>query len=175
MGSDSINNCTNWVKIKYFILIFAVGILSACGDDENDITFEFINQNLQGQIGGIEWGLVAGKAQDFTTNNDFLSMEMVGVAVVDTCQLSLPNTSKIFFEVPKQVGLYELKVGLQNPGITQTVTFFVAAENQNYIASQGAIEILEIDLENELLEGRLDARVDNQNFINGNFCLVLCD
>ncbi len=102
MGSDSINNCTNRVKIKYLILIFSVGILPACGDDENDITFEFINQNLQGQIGGIEWDLVAGKAQDFSTNNDFLSMEMVGVAVVDTCQLSLPNTSKIFFEVPKQ-------------------------------------------------------------------------
>lgn len=175
MVSDSINNYTNRVKFKYLFLIFSIGILSACGDDDDNITFEFIDQNLQGQIGGIEWELVAGKAQDFSINNDFLSMEMVGVAVVDTCQLSLPNTSRIFFEVPKQVGLYELKVGLQNPGLTQTVTFFVAAENQNYIASQGAIEILAIDLPNERVEGRLDARVDKRNFVNGTFGLVLCN
>jgi len=164
--------------MKYVIIISGfifLNMLISCKDDEEEIIFEFQAQNLQGEIGGSKWELVAGKAQDFSINNDLLSIEMVGVMVMDTCQLSLPNTSKISFEVPKQVGLYELKVDLQNPGATQTVTFFVAAENQDYIASQGAIEILEINLEIELLKGRMDARVDKKNFVNGNFDLAICN
>jgi len=164
--------------MKYVIIISGfifLNMLISCKDDEEEIIFEFQAQNLQGEIGGSKWELVAGKAQDFSFNNDLLSIEMVGVMVMDTCQLSLPNTSKISFEVPKQVGFYELKVGLQNPGATQTVTFFVAAENQEYIASQGAIEILEINLEIELLKGRMDAQVDKKNFVNGNFDLAICN
>ena len=164
--------------MKYVIIISGfifLNMLISCKDDEEEIIFEFQAQNLQGEIGGSKWELVAGKAQDFSINNDLLSIEMVGVMVMDTCQLSLPNTSKISFEVPKQVGLYELKVGLQNPGATQTVTFFVAAENQDYIASQGAIEILEINMEIKLLKGRMDARVDKKNFVNGNFDLAICN
>lgn len=45
----------------------------------------------------------------------------------------------------------------------------------NSIAVQGAVEITSIDEEKGIVKGRIDAKIDSDNSVNGNFEVTLCD
>ena len=170
MNSKSLTDC-----LILGVLIFVSGtFLASCGEEQSVSDFEFINQNLQGQIEGIPWEFAVGRAQLLPANNVFLSLEMIGNEVLDPCQPFPAEVAKIFFDLPNQPGLYNLKVALQNPGLSQTITFFVPVENENYVAFEGAVEIFALDTLNMTLPGRMDARVNDGIFANGNFSLSYC-
>lgn len=77
----------------------------------------------------------------------------------------------MFFTVPNEVGLYKLSFDLGSFS-GQTVTLFDQQTVLNTIATTGAIEILTItDTE---VTGRVDARADKDNFVNGNFTVSFC-
>jgi hypothetical protein len=44
----------------------------------------------------------------------------------------------------------------------------------NTIATEGAIEITLIDVENGIIKGRISAEVDDDDFVNGNFIISYC-
>lgn len=50
----------------------------------------------------------------------------------------------------------------------QTVTL-VLYPSTNYICTEGALEIQSIDTSGMTVTGRIDARFDGDNYVNGNF------
>ena len=55
---------------------------------------------------------------------------------------------------------------------SRTVTLFDDEEVMNVIATEGAVEITSVT--DTHVTGRIDARADEDNFINGNFTVPLC-
>ena len=159
------------------IALATILALVACGDDDGGTgsSFDFIDQNLQGTIDGQSYNYGEGFV-DETTINDLnrLSFSLYDISedFTDVCDFNgFGNEVNVFFNTPAEVGLYELSLDLQNfEG--QTVTLFNPDNTLNIIASTGAVEILTIT--STQVTGRIDARVDGDNTINGNFTAVFC-
>ena len=79
-----------------------------------------------------------------------------------------------FFSVPNEVGIYKLKLNLNcfTCADNFTVTLFEKDGSMNFIATDGAVEILTIS--DTQVSGRIDARYDGNTFVNGNFTVSIC-
>jgi hypothetical protein len=152
-----------------FLMASLIGF--SCKDDEDaKPKYEFKDQDLSGKIENVAWTYEEGTAD---ANGNTLSIDLFLDQVDPVCELfGFPEGNQVFFTVPNQVGVYELKFDFSGSD-NQTVTLFVPEEVLNIICSKGAIEILSIsDTE---VTGRIDARSDENNYINGNFTVVICN
>lgn len=156
-------------KLMLGLLLLA---LASCGDDDNGPSYEFKNQNLQGEINGQEWSFVDGTAEVSVFDDTQLSIDLGAVELDDPCNSFGLSGLSVFFSVDNEVGLTELSFSFDEDG--QTVTLYDPDGSQNFIASAGAIEILTIT-ETEVT-GRLDARYEGEdgNSVNGNFSVTFC-
>lgn len=59
-------------------------------------------------------------------------------------------------------------------GKTVTLVSYSETSVDNNIAVEGAYEIISVDTITKLVTGKMDAYIDNDNFINGNFTLKYC-
>ena len=147
-------------------------------DDENDnnnnnggtdYEYDFQNQDLQGEIEGEVWVYRAGTAEISFFDNTKLSIDIYDVEPEggDACEFGVFSLGSdvVLFSVPNEVGLYEL-------GSPHTVTLFESDTYMNYIATDGAVEILTID--STAVTGRMDVAYDSDNHMNGNFTLTFC-
>lgn len=158
-------------------LILLLGILSgfiiSCGGDESndDPTYSFADQDLQGLIDGQPFFIGFGSATESSFNNEQFSIKIYDQDedVTNVCEFfGFGNEVSILFEIPESVGLYPLSFSQ----VSQTVTLFNPVEVLNVIASDGAVEILTIT--NEVVTGRIDAYFDDQNNVNGYFTVDIC-
>ncbi|MEP0984143.1 hypothetical protein [Ekhidna sp.] len=149
---------------------------TSCGSDDEDPGggYEFIDQNLQGIIDGIpfEFGEGTFESSFFTEGAISLDLYDSNEEFDNVCEfIGFGDQVKIFFEVTDEVGLYELSFDL-NSFSGQTITLFNPEGSVNNIATIGAVEILSIT--DTQLTGRMDARMDAENSVNGNFTVVFC-
>lgn len=156
--------------------LFSVLFISSCGsDDESGPSYAFIDQNLQGIIDGISFESKGGYFDEGFESGTF------SIRIYDTseegnvCDIFGSEFVSILFSIPDEVGLYELSFNLESFS-GQTVTLLnpngEGGVPQNNIASIGAVEILTIS-ETELT-GRMDATLDAENTVNGNFTIIFC-
>ncbi|WP_420318725.1 hypothetical protein [Ekhidna sp.] len=150
--------------------------LSSCGsdDDEPSAGYDFIDQNLQGTIDGLPFVFGEGtfEASFFTEGDISLDFHHADEQFDDVCGfIGFGDQLKVFFEITNEVGLYELFINL-NTFEGQTVTLYNPEGQVHNIATFGAVEILTIT--DTQLTGRMDARMDAENSVNGNFTLVFC-
>lgn len=155
--------------------IAALVLLSSCLSEDDltvDNTFSFLNQDLQGLIDGQVFSAGEGTATIFEGELS-ISIYDTNEDITSACEfIGFGDNVSVFFFVPNAVGVYELGIDFNNIEDGQTVTLFDPSETLNIIATSGAIEILTItDTE---ITGRLDARVDNENVVNGNFTITNC-
>lgn len=158
-------------------LIFAIATLtlifvSCSKDEEKTNSYTFIDQNLQGKIGGNAWTFVAGNAEDsyFTEGN--LSIDLYPSELDTPCGF-IWDVDYVMFEIPKEVGIYELYFDLSSFD-GYTVTLFETEGTMNNIATEGAVEIISIDETSGTITGRMDVRADGDNQVNGNFTITYC-
>lgn len=155
------------------VSILTVALISSCGEDDGTTagnSFEFLNQNLQGQIDGITFTFGEGRVEASTGNE--LSFDLYDASETEAaCDLFFGESVSVFFFVPNEVGVYELSLDLSTFD-GQTVTLFNPDGAVNSIASQGAVEIISIS-ETEVT-GRIDARLDENSSVNGNFTARFC-
>lgn len=156
------------MKTKFFTLcaIVATSIFS-CKDDAETPSYSFKNQDASGKIGNVAWTYADGYADIFEGEIDvdlFLTQDGA-----EGCDVSSVDGDRVFFYIPNEVGVHRLNLSLED-GLT--VTLFDDEEFMNYVAAEGAIEIVSVsDTE---VTGKIDARVDGETFINGNFTVSLC-
>ena len=158
-----------------FVLLSVVFITSCGSDDESGPSYAFIDQNLQGIIDGISFESKGGTfSEGFDTGT--LSVRIYDVSETDeVCDIFGGESVSIIFSIPETVGLYELFIDLDAfEGQTVTLVNPNGEDGipQNNIATIGAVEILSVsDTE---VKGRMDATLDAQNTVNGNFSLSSC-
>lgn len=162
-------------QCKSLVLLVSLGMLmgiSACGKDEDaGPSYSFIDQNLQGTVDGIPFTLKGGTFEDgFEDGEIFIDLYDINEQG-EVCDLFFGEHVSVFFSIPNAIGLYELSFNL-NSFDGRTVTLYNPDNSLNTIATEGAVEILSISATE--VTGRLDARADENNAVNGNFSAVLC-
>ena len=162
----------------YFLTLsfFVVIISSSCSKDpESTNQYNFLSQDLSGEISGREWIYRSGNA--FSFRNDS-SQQMLDIALyehlsLDPCSYAFTGNDVLFI-IPNKTGLYELQLNFSENENIQTLTI-TNDEQENMILSEGAIEIFSIDTVYNIMKGRIDAKYDNDNFVNGIFEVLLCE
>ena len=158
---------------KASLLILSVtAFLFSCGGDDENPSPNFKNQNLSGKIANTSWTYGDGYAEIYGTGDDSeIYIDMFVNVDGEGCDI-IPEGDQVFFSVPNKVGVYKLKFDLNNPEASQTITLFEDEEVMNSIATEGAIEITAIT--ESSISGRIDAKVDAENNVNGNFTVNIC-
>lgn len=161
---------TSGLKI-YVILVFTFLLVGCNDDDERKNFYSFKNQDLKGEIEGDTWMYADGYvAESIFDDEEVLDITLTLVHDGSICE-SFPEGDRVIFFVPNAVGVYELSFDLASFN-GQVVTLFDAEQTLNTIATKGAIEILSIS--ETTVTGRIDARADGDNYVNGNFIVSFC-
>ena len=153
-------------SVVYFLLLFVI-VFTSC--TEVNPPYDFKNQDLQGKIENIEWEYTSGVARQSYTSDDTLNIGIYNLEFDNPCSYAISEEG-IKFIVPKAVGLYILGGSVN---IDDAVIFYHSSIKEYGFG--GAIEILNIDSNAMMIEGRADIRVDNESFVNGNFTINFCD
>ena len=74
-------------------------------------------------------------------------------------------------------GVHKLSFSATAGGETVTLVYYEDGSStpNNIIATSGEYEILTVDKTNNIVTGKMDAFYDDDNFVNGNFSLKICD
>ncbi len=172
------------------VLVCAVFfVLAACRKDEPEPevietiaenpapTFEFKNQELQGEIEGKVWRFVSGSARNhaFGDSSEF-SINLYAETDSNICRFS-PTEDRVLFSIPKEEEVFELSLSFTGEEESYTVTLFDVEATNNLIASQGAVQVIRIDssTSTKSIVLDLDVRYNADNFVNGRCTIPICD
>lgn len=146
-------------------------------DDDDDVSgyqYSFIDQNLQGEIDGKAWVFVAGNAEESSFTEGHLSIDLYPEALDNPCDW-VWDVDKIIFEIPAEEAIHELYFSWGSEDAF-TVTFVKdSVVPMNYIAIQGAVEIVNISEMDDTITCRMDVKIDDNTYANGNFSIALCE
>lgn len=163
--------------MKKLTLLFAIALaafLTSCSSEEEGTSLDFKDQPIQGMVEGEAWSMTHGLAvlsEDQDSNLIFdIDIYSATDQVNDVCD-AWPSGNRIFFNVPNEIGVYNLSFNL-NDFSGRTATIFHESTSMNSIASDGKIEILTVT-ETEIT-GRMAIQANADNYANGNFTLTLC-
>jgi len=165
-----------WCFRMSVLIVLALALL-ACNNTGVG-SYSFIDQNLQGKIGGVSWTWEGTEDGDLAEEGfgGNLTVEIRDITAVggDPCAFGAFSATdyEVFFKVPKApvdaVGLYEL--GFETG---QYVTLYDGVTN--YICAEGAVEILSVSATSGgLVTGRMDVTADENSTVNGNFTVTYC-
>ncbi len=161
--------------LKTLILALTLIFFSACSkeDASKEYEVEYKDQDLQGKIGGYPWTILTAFAKDSKYESDKISISLFTSELTEPCKLeSLPNENAVFFTIIKQVGTYTLSKGESN---SFSITLYYKDDSENFTVISGAVEILEIDSDNNTISCKMDIYFDRYNYLNGNFTINHCN
>jgi len=147
----------------------------------SDYKADFKDQPLQGKIGNKAWESTTGQAKvrigDSTTTWSFNLSDVRDEN--KPCSFPKYETGKIMFSLKNvDKGVKQLQMGFDfAKNLTATMVYDQDSSKgpMNQIATKGAIEILEVDTtENNVIKGRIDIKLSDENSINGNFTAHVC-
>ncbi|MCP4459955.1 MAG: hypothetical protein GY816_18320 [Cytophagales bacterium] len=160
-------------QLFVFLILLTGIILISCGkDDDPDPKIEFIDQALQGKIDGLDFVYGDALVKESFFNAGDLSFEIFDEAETDAaCDIITSDLPRVIFTIPNEIGLIELSLDMGS-GDGQTITLYNPDGSMNVIMTEGALEILTIT--STEITGRIDAQMDSDNFVNGNFTAGFC-
>lgn len=170
-----------------FIIISAI-VVSGCKKKEDDdptpskYKVNYKNQVLQGKINGETWIYAQGEVSSTSWDVGEIShyFEIIDTAQSDSCFIISGKRSKLIFHTDDtgkiiQPTVHELYIDWNTlEGKTVTLVSYSETSVDNIIAAEGAYEIISVDTVAKLVTGKMDAYIDKDNFINGNFTLKYC-
>lgn len=137
-------------------------------DDSGYSSSEVLDQDLQGQINGVEWEYALSDADFDVDDNDF-SMSIVNDETQEICGF-FTATHKLIFSMPNEVGAYDLAFG------TATVTLVENLEDEtpmNYIAIQGTVEVYSV--KDGVIDAGMTVYANENTYVNGLFTATICN
>ncbi|SKC55365.1 hypothetical protein [Ohtaekwangia koreensis] len=161
---------------KNFLFLSMLSIAAfSCKEDVEDPAYNFKEQNLTGKIDNTDWAYQTGYAsQDGSNSEGTIYITLVQGHTGEGCS-TWPEGDHVFFTLPNATGLYKLKFDFNNWDAedNQIVTLFDQESTTNNFATEGAVEITEIT--STQISGRIDARSEDDTFVNGNFTVTICN
>lgn len=155
-------------RICLSLLIVLTASLVSCKDDDDDEkpSYSFKDQEAQGKVGNEDWTCIDG----YATNDQFFVITLTLEEDGTGCGISaIPARDNVSFITELETGVYLLGTG----STIYSVTLTDADDLSNHhVALEGAIEITSIT--DTFVSGRLDARLDDGNYVNGNFSVPIC-
>jgi hypothetical protein len=148
------NLCSN------ILISLLIVFLISCGSS-------FKDQPLQGKYDGQDWSLKSAKVSKNPLDTSVFVVELTDQSLTDPCGLTTGGKT-ITTTCPQKVGKHEfgmLKLRFAN----------FTSSGSNLMATDGAIEILNIDKDKKEVKGRMMAKYDDKNTVNGNFSAKICD
>lgn len=160
-------------SLTILIILSGIILLTYCKKKEEEAPLpphNFLNQPMSGKVNGQEWVLGAGRSIYTNPYYKFFFSDSVNTTN-DLCNQTGFGKRAIIIAIPK----IEQKIyGITYPG-TSALQFLIVKEDGNsyYVnGASGALEVLSID--NEKITGRIDAKLNDSNYVNGNFTIQLC-
>lgn len=175
--------------MKNAILIALLGLaisFTACKKNDDTVTpsgykVNYKNQPLQGEINGQAWSYVLGEANSYqwTAPEYAHSFNITDTTDSDTCYAYSNKRSRIIFSFDDLNAILtkvtnKLKFDFTADSKTVTFVYYESGSPINNIVTEGAYEILSVDTVTRLVTGRMDVKIDNDNYMNGNFTLKYC-
>lgn len=177
--------------MRYWLFVFVLFIsASSCKKDEEpepevvEITpaptapsYEFKSQNLQGKIEGKEWRFIAGAAKNHSFGDSTkFSINLYTETDSNICRI-FPDEDRVLFSIPKKEEIFELNLSFSATEDSHTITLFDVEATNNLIASEGAVQVVKIDSTSgsPTVELKIDARYNEDNFINGTCKVSICN
>lgn len=153
-------------------LVFAALLfVFSCGEDDEKKAYSFKDQELSGEIAGDSWTYADGYVEEGTFDDEaILDVSLFLAQDEPACETFGIEGDEVFFMIPNAVGLYKLSLNSNFEG--RTVTLLDREDFTNIIVTEGAVEILTITSTG--ITGRIDARFDGNNYVNGNFEVSFC-
>ena len=156
--------------MKRFTILFLITAFFTCGstDDSTDNNYEYIDQDLQGKIGGTDWIYKSGTGEESSYDNTLISIDIYdidpdgGGPCDNFVYFNADNI--VMMSVPDSPGLYSL-------GSSRTITLYDGYTN--YILTEGSLEILTIDT-GGMVTGTIAAGYNSNNYVIGNFTVTYC-
>ena len=158
------NSGGNYIYLITFVFVF----LFSC-NRKSDPPYQFIEQNLQGDIMDDSWSFVDGVARMSPLKADTIIIGLYNIQLDNECSYAISEVGLTFY-VPYAEGLYLLNGEWIAP---QSVTFYNGTKSQS--AWRGAIELTGIDSLTHEISGRVDATIDGNSMVNGNFVVSICE
>ena len=137
-------------------------ILFACSGGKD---YSFSDDAVSGKAGGTDVVFKYGRAMyDEVFDKPVIKYNLY-TDDVDVC-LSFPNSEyQIMLNLPQDTGLYELDM---------MTNITINWGSNNIICGDGAIHIVNINLSDSTITGKIDARSGEENFVNGTFTVPVC-
>lgn len=155
------------MKLRSIAALFIIGSLLSCEDDKPaGPVYDFIDQDASGLITNEPWTYEDGHATGYTSGDKTnytirLRLQQAGSG----CDAGLVQGRRMYFNVEGKVGVYKVT--------GDTYMFFSDDVNDlNSDKTEGAIEIVSVT--SSLITGRIDVRLDEENYVNGNFTVSNC-
>lgn len=151
------------MKLKNTITIIGIAsmfIFSACGESYKD-------QDMSGKFNGQDWTIKAAKVTTNAIDSSVYVFEFYDAVMDDPCSTTNEG-NMISTTCPKEVGEHEF-------GMLKLRLASFNTPDEALMATNGAIEILSIDIDKKEVKGRMIAKYDDNSMVNGNFTAVICE
>lgn len=156
--------------MKSLILVCSVALaLTACkaGVDDEGNNVGFSDGNAQGKVHAKDFTVRAGRTLTYLNGSQW-TIDLYDEEMGNPCLLTTLPEYFLTTSIPQEEGDYPLSS-------TRTVSFSkrVSSGTQINVATRGALKIERI--ENGFVVGRIAAVFDDNNQINGEFTVKICD
>jgi len=185
------------MKVRFFVISLWGLLFFSCEEEgeSNDTSSEFyptvnsynfLEQEAKGIFAGDTFTLVSGQMfgkvypdtledgsiMSLSTSQYYYHLYANTLSSSDSCNKEY-NVNKIIIQLPSGEGLYELDdPSSQWP--SSKVTFYTSSSSDaDKITNFGAVQIDSFSLDS--VYGKIDAKFNDANYINGSFVLPLCE
>jgi hypothetical protein len=152
------------VGVRVGVLCLGLAVLSGgCGGGGGSTAIS--SQPLSGKIGGQPWTFATGETDSFLTTDSEYTVDAYAETFTACTGTASVTANEVILNFPKAVGSYPVTLDLNQ-------TFYVAATNDNFIATSGEIVISAITA--TTITGGASFAYDVDNSVNGQFQATLC-
>jgi hypothetical protein len=147
--------------------LFSFGVLvtlflSACGNEG-----EIDSVSLRGRVGGEDWVMKFGKTEAEDIDPGYFALFLpIETVENNPCDIFIPSTNYIAATLPRTEGTYSLPFPIASH-------FAFRFNGQFLIPTSGSVTIRNIG--GNTIRGTINARGDDDNFVDGDFILNLCE